>query len=447
MIPNLQELLNKLNGNLSEQDIVLLEGTIKELQRLHAENSDSAVPDSIYDTLYERLKEVKPDSDIFSDTWEHYEDSTALDSRYTTLLDQHPMYSIETVKSYTSEALAKFMARLPEQVEMFASYKINGHGIRCVYENGYFVSATSRARSSDGRDLTRQLSYIMPDYIEDFANYSLVELRGELCLKTSKLEIAREFNKNIVSAFSAVASLVKPSASREEVELLDFLCYGVYADGLSFETRLEEFEYIESVGLSYPEYVLPELVSDGNMMDYIVRTVKTFEENYEIFGYFCDGVVLEVNNRELFESLGIDGNHNKGNVALKVGVWKQDVYTGYIQTILWTKGKTKLSPVAVVADMPDMAVLGMDNSIVNMQDLGVMTAQGNKVRRVPLYEPKNIIALNAYLGYPLCFRYGGEAGVVPCYPDGRLLTDVVKEDTDLFKGFELDEETGEFIEE
>lgn len=45
-----------------------------------------------------------------------------------------------------------------------------------------------------------------------------------------------------------------------------------------------------------------------------------------------------------------------------------------------------------------------------------------------MYEPKNILILDAYIGRPLSFRYGGEAGEVPCFSDGRLLKeDVVKE--------------------
>ena len=38
------------------------------------------------------------------------------------------------------------------------------------------------------------------------------------------------------------------------------------------------------------------------------------------------------------------------------------------------------------------------------------------------------MVLDAYVGETLYFRYGGEAGVVPCFPDGRLLNeDAVKE--------------------
>ena len=126
--------------------------------------------------------------------------------------------------------------------------------------------------------------------------------------------------------------------------------------------------------------------------------------------------------------MGIDGNHRLGNIALKVGIWEQVQYCGFVQKILWTKGKVKLSPVAIVADEPDMLIEDEDGKMVNWDDLGVLTAQGNKVRRVPLYEPKNILILDAYVGNPLWFRYGGEAGVVPCFSDGRLLKeDTVKE--------------------
>jgi len=151
------------------------------------------------------------------------------------------------------------------------------------------------------------------------------------------------------------------------------------------------------------------------------NVVEAFEENYEEFGYFCDGVVFECNSRELFNELGTSGNHNNGNIALKVGVWEQVSYSGYVQKILWTRGKSKLSPVALVAEDKDIIEEDVDGNVSNYEDLGVLTAQGNKVRRVPLYEPKNIFILDAYPGGVLYFRYGGEAGVVPCFPDGRLL--------------------------
>lgn len=378
------------------------------------------VADGIYDTLYEMLKEIKPESGIFSEIWDEEDGDGSED--YSELLQSNPMYSIETAKSYECEATKKYIERMPEEEESyFASYKINGHGIRIVFNEGYLVSATSRARSSKGRDLTRQAKIMVGEYNESLAEYGVVELRGEACLKLENLSKAREFNPTIKSAFSAVSSLIRPSASEEEIALLDFLCYGFIVDGFEFDTREDEFMMISECGYNTPEYMLIESASRYDLLDTMQSTIEAMEESYEDFGYYCDGVVFEINRRDLFYDMGITGNHRNSNLALKVGVWKQDQYPGYIQYIEWTKGKSKLSPVAIVAESPNMAELDENGKATNYNDLGVLTAQGNKVRRVPLYEPKNILILEAYPGEVLHFRYGGEAGVVPCFADGRIL--------------------------
>lgn len=395
-----------------------LESIILDCNSAMSGTATNAVADSIYDVLYDMLKTVKPESGILSEIWE--EDGDITD--YTELLVKNPMMSIETAKSYNCKALNDFIDRMPEEeTGYFASYKINGHGIRVVYEDGYLVSATSRARSSAGRDITRHLKVILGDYNEALEEYGLVELRGELCLPIDKLAEARKYNSAIKSAFSAVSSLVRPSSTDEEIKLLDFLCYGFILDGMSFENREDEFQEIEKCGFMTPEYLLIESASKDELPDLLHSVVEAFEENYEEFGYFCDGVVFECNSRELFNELGTSGNHNNGNIALKVGVWEQVSYSGYVQKILWTRGKSKLSPVAIVADEPNMLCEGDEGDISNWDELGVLTSQGNKVRRVPLYEPKNILVLDAYPGEVIYFRYGGEAGVVPCFPDGRLL--------------------------
>lgn len=380
------------------------------------------VADSIYDTLYDMLKTVKPNSEILQNIWEDDGDITD----YTELLQSHPMMSIETAKSYDCPAIINFINRMPEEpTSYFASYKINGHGIRVVYQNGELVSATSRARASAGKDLTRHMKIILGERNEALVDYGMVELRGELCLKLDKLEEARKFNPGIISAFSAVASMSRPYATDEEIKLLDFLCYGLIIEDFYFNERQEEFDEIENLGYMTPQFAMIENATRSELLETMESLVQSFEDNYEEFGYFCDGVVFEVNDRVLFDGLGQEGNHNLGNVALKVGVWKQDKYCGFIQTILWTKGKTKLSPVAIIADQPNMVEFDENNNISNYDELGVISTQGNRVRRVPLYNPKNIIILDAYVGEPIYFKYGSESGVVPCFPDGRLLSEDV----------------------
>jgi hypothetical protein len=106
------------------------------------------------------------------------------------------------------------------------------------------------------------------------------------------------------------------------------------------------------------------------------------------------------------------------------------MYSGIVQTIMWTQGKKKLSPVAIISSEDNMIEFegGFDRPYVtsekeieNYNELGVLTNNGNTVRRVPLYEPNNIWVLEATVGNPLFFRFGGEAGVVPCFPNGKPL--------------------------
>lgn len=423
----------RLEGMLSTIENSGVEGfndsKIEELERLILDCNSKMkgtytdqVADSIYDTLYDMLKTVKPDSEILQNIWEDDGDITD----YTELLQSNPMMSIETAKSYTCPAIVNFINRMPEEgTSYFASYKINGHGIRVVYQNGDLVSATSRARSSAGKDLTRHMRIILGERNESLAEYGMVELRGELCLKLDNLDKAREFNPDIISAFSAVASMSRPYATDEEIKLLDFLCYGLIIENFYFNERQEEFDEIENLGYMTPQYAMIDCATRGELLDTMESLVQSFEDNYEEFGYFCDGVVFEVNDRVLFDEMGQEGNHNLGNIALKVGVWKQDKYCGFVQSILWTKGKTKLSPVAIVSEQPNTAEFDREGNITNYDELGVITAQGNRVRRVPLYNPKNIIVLDAYVGEPVYFKYGSESGVVPCFADGRLLSEDV----------------------
>lgn len=412
-------------GSFDDENVEKLEAILHECNKNMNNLYVEPVADSIYDYLYETLKKVKPTSGLFSEIWDEEGDITD----YTEILVKNPMMSIETAKSYTCDALENFIDRLPDDASYFASYKINGHGIRIVYKDGDLVSATSRGRSSASRDLTQKLIWILGEHNSALEEYGLVELRGELALRIDRLDEVRErFNEGVKSAFSAVSSLIKPSSTQEECEMLDFLCYGFLCDGFSFVDREEEFQEIQRCGFLTPEFMLIESIRKEEMLDTLKEVVSVFEDNYEEFGFFCDGVVFEVNSRELFAELGIEGNHNKGNIALKVGVWEQITYTGYVNTIIWKRGKVKLSPVAIVSDNPDDVLLDENGNPTNLEDIGVLTSQGNRVKRVPLYEPKNILVLEAYPGRLLNFRYGGEAGVVPCFPDGRLLKeDAVKD--------------------
>ncbi len=397
-----------------------------------ANEGEHKVVDAIYDRLMEILRRVNPDSELCKYIWE---DSVDEMQDIDELFQKNPMYSIQTVKSYECDEIRSYMDRLPNSVfDLHISAKLNGHGIRLTYQNGKLVQARSRARASAGRDITPQLSVIVPTELQEFADTPTCEIRGEWCLPFSNMPDARTHKDKIVSAFSGVSAMGKASGTVEQWGLLRFVAYEVVVDDFSFESKSEEYEYLEELGFEVPANWVVEGVAKANFLEEVKSIVSDCEEEIggeENYDYYTDGLICTLNRTDLFQALGDDGSHYRyGNIALKVGFWSQDMYEGYVKTILWMKGKTKLSPVAIVApadadiefiDGDDHAFVFSVKDIENFDDMGIVTAGGNKVRRVPLYEPSNMLQLNAFKGYPLYFRYGGEAGVVPCFPDGTPL--------------------------
>ena len=394
-------------SSLQEDKIEALERYIQDCNEAMNGDGEPLVEDAIYDKLVQLLTQVRSDSPVLQELWS--EDDEVVGS-YNKLLEENPMVSILTVKSWNDDAINQFIQRMPETANYLASYKINGHGIRVVYNDGNLVEATTRGRSTNGRDITEHVKIILGDYNEALSEYGLVEIRGELALKLSNLDKAREFTPGLKSAFSAVSSLIKPSATKEEVELLDFLTYGVYIEDYDFSSKEEVFSQLSDWGFETTEYISLEDISKDDLLENMKEVVSALESNYEEFGYFCDGVVFEVSDGDVRSYLEGEGKYHDYNLALKVDSWSQDIYTGYIKEVTWKRGKFKLNPVAVVVE--DL------NS-----NVGVLTVQGNRVKNIPLYNPKNILILKAYIGSPLSFKYGGEAGVVPCFPDGKLLSE------------------------
>ena len=394
-------------SSLQEDKIEALERYIQDCNEAMNGDGEPLVEDAIYDKLVQLLTQVRSDSPVLQELWS--EDDEVVGS-YNKLLEENPMVSILTVKSWNDDAITQFIQRMPETANYLASYKINGHGIRVVYNDGNLVEATTRGRSTNGRNITEHVKIILGDYNEALAEYGLVEIRGELALKLSNLDKAREFTPGLKSAFSAVSSLIKPSATKEEVELLDFLTYGVYIEDYDFSSKEEVFSQLSEWGFETTEYISLEEISKDDLLENMKEVVSALESNYEEFGYFCDGVVFEVSDGDVRSYLEGEGKYHDYNLALKVDSWSQDIYTGYIKEVTWKRGKFKLNPVAVVVE--DL------NS-----NVGVLTVQGNRVKNIPLYNPKNILILKAYIGSPLSFKYGGEAGVVPCFPDGKLLSE------------------------
>lgn len=353
------------------------------------------VDDAVYDQYVRLLRELKPESKIFTENWEVEE--TPLES-YDELLNKYGMCSITTFT--TEDELRKFIPIIEKaggKVDLCASLKENGHSYRAVYKFGELVSATTRGRYKKGRDITYHVSRRLPNKIQEWTKIPLVEIRGETLVKIDTFE--KYLKERLKTPLSSVTSLIKESATDTEIDMLTLVAYKILSNSpdLQFETLFDELEYLKSIGFEVPQYIMAKGVTVDNFLNTAYRILAHFEslmDNGEI-EYSCDGVVVAINDNETFYGMGKDGNAWLSNFAMKMGkYWESNIYSSTIVAIEWVHGKTYITPKAIVEP--------------------VICANGATVTTVPLY---NVGVMDRYgyiPGEKVYFRFGGEQSVLTC---------------------------------
>lgn len=378
-----------------------LEGFLEKCNQ-EARDGNPSVDDAVYDSCMDILRNVKPDSYLLHQVWSADDDTVPFDSNLDQFLIKYPMLSIQTVKNMFDKPIKDFRDKLIFPVEVICSVKENGHGVRIIYLNGKLEKATSRGRSTNGRDLTRQMRVLLGSNNSALGDMGVVEVRAEVVLPFSNLDKARRFNSTIKSAFSGVSSMIRESATNEEVSLLKVVAYDILSNNSEFSTLSQKLEFLMNSGFYVPEH-FTRSVSKKNFDKEIDDIISTMDMMCSDYDHHTDGVVLAIDDLEFFSEFGAEDKFRLGNLALKMGRWKQDNYAGIVGRIEWVEGKSKKTPVAILEE-------------------GVITASGNTVTNVPLYAPCYILMLEAYPGNIVHFKYGGEAGVVPVTRDGKLIT-------------------------
>lgn len=382
------ELLEKLGFGA---DIDALETYVGNMQEA-AGSGNPIVTDAVYDTHFSLLKQLKPESELLKRNWEV--DDNEL-TEYDDVLKQYGMCSITTITEYSE--LYKFKAVLESighPIDLIASVKENGHAARAVYLNGRLYNGSTRGRYKKGRDITRHLKAVLPNYVEAWVSIPIVEVRGEMLVSISNFEAHL---KNVLKTpLSSVTSLIRDSVSDAELKLLDMVCYKVLSsDGsLEFKSLSDEFNSLQEYGFKVPQHAVMQEVTPENLQYSVERLLKYFEtkmDNGEV-QYSCDGLVMAINDTDLFYSLGKNGNSWNSNFAVKMGkYWESNIYSAVIEQVVFMPGKSYMTPKAVIEP--------------------VVTANGSSVTSVPLY---NIGVMERYgytPGETLYFRYGGETGV------------------------------------
>ncbi|MBI4435601.1 NAD-dependent DNA ligase LigA, partial [Candidatus Uhrbacteria bacterium] len=281
--------------------------------------------------------------------------------KFEKVVHARPMLSMEDV--FTKEEFEAWLDRLEKVggkrvVDLFCMPKLDGLAVSLVYKDGVLVTAATRGDGKVGEDVTQNVKTIesVPLKLRPLTTPSpslkrrgvpeRVEVRGEVYFPVEQFErmnkqLEREGKPTFANPRNTAAGSVRQLASSiTATRGLAFVAWNLDAD-FGQKTMVEEWKILEQLGFR-PVPESNELLS----IDKIMSHWLWLQQKREKLGYWIDGMVVRVNDNQLFEKLGVVGKTPRGLVAWK---FPAEEATTKVKEIQWTVGRTgALTPVAVV---------------------------------------------------------------------------------------------------
>ncbi|MBQ9018506.1 NAD-dependent DNA ligase LigA [Candidatus Saccharibacteria bacterium] len=221
--------------------------------------------------------------------------------------------------------------------EFFTDIKMDGLACSLKYRDGVFYQAVTRGDGLVGEDVTQNVKTIqnIPLRIPDTSE---VEVRGEIIIFKKDFEkLAGEFaNPRNLAAGSIRQLDPKIAASRP----LKFIAYDLVTPDKP--TWHEAYETLRELGFQTSrEDKVWKATEKKELFDYI----DDLDEYRKGLPFNTDGMVIKINDRKMYDALGIVGKTPRGAVAFK---FPAEEATTVVRDIVISIGRTgAATPVAL----------------------------------------------------------------------------------------------------
>lgn len=254
------------------------------------------------------------------------------------------------------EAWMERLRKLAPQakLEFFADVKMDGLACALIYEDGVLARAITRGDGFVGEDVTANIRTIdsVPTKLrhdKKFAQFlqGRTEIRGEVIIYKKDFEqLNREREKAGEPVYANPRNLAAGSIRQLDPKLaaarpLRFRAYELIRDDpAQVPTYTFTYQALRALGVAANADVE---VFDN--IDTLIKFAETWEHKRHELPYNTDGLVIKLNDRALYASLGVVGKAPRGAVAYK---YAAEEATTVVQDIVISIGRTgAATPVAV----------------------------------------------------------------------------------------------------
>ncbi|MFH1412900.1 MAG: NAD-dependent DNA ligase LigA, partial [bacterium] len=378
------------------------------------------INDSVFDSLKNELVKLERQYPEFvtPDSPTQRVSGKALD-KFNKVQHRKPMLSL--FDAFSEQEMNEWEQRLikilhSKKLSYYAELKMDGLAMSLIYKNGSFVKGATRGDGKVGEDVTQNLrtinsiplklripkeselikivSKIIANKIIAAIKSGIIEVRGEAIINHKVFEkLNKKYKKEgkqvLANPRNAAAGSIrqlnpKITASRE----LDFYAYSLASD-FNLKTHEQEHEIIKLLGI--------KTLKQNKFCKDLLQVFKfhhNFEKRKDKIGFDCDGVVVVVNDLNLWDKLGVVGKGPRYMMAYKFA--GQQAVTK-INDVIWQIGRTSiLTPIAI---LESVNVGGVTISRATLHNLDEIKRLGLKIKDTVIIEragdviPKVIKAL------------------------------------------------------
>ncbi|MGD0977062.1 MAG: NAD-dependent DNA ligase LigA [Minisyncoccia bacterium] len=268
----------------------------------------------------------------------------------------HPARMLSFNDAFSREDMEEWLERL-KRIDsravdggFYCELKLDGLAIEMIYKDGIFTTGATRGDGTIGENVTQNLRTIeaVPLSLQT-TNYSLpttLVVRGEaLVTKKEFARINKEQKKLDLPVYANPRNLAAGSIRQLDPAVmagrkLDSNAYSLITD-LGQKVHEDEHKILHQLGFK----TNPHCKFCKNM-DEVQKFRDHWEKHRVDLDYEIDGIVVIVNNNQMFRKLGVVGKAPRGGIAYKFSPKES---TTKLKDIIVSVGRTGiLTPVAVL---------------------------------------------------------------------------------------------------
>jgi len=254
-------------------------------------------------------------------------------------------FSIEDMQDW-EERFKKLLTESEKQkINYYCELKIDGLAIELVYKNGILQTGSTRGDGNIGEDITQNLKTIdaIPLTIKEKKE---IIVRGEVFISKKEFErINKEQQKKSLPVYANPRNIAAGSIRQLDPKItaerkLDSFIYDIVSD-FKEKTHEEKHKTLKELGFKTNKHN-----KFCKNLEEVLHFRETWIKQREKLDYEIDGVVVLVNNNEIFEKLGVVGKSPRAGIAFK---FPQSQATTKILDIKLQIGRTgAVTPVAIL---------------------------------------------------------------------------------------------------